>query len=226
MMYSVISMLCHDMVTMHLHSIHFQPVTQSENPVSLTELLHIPENKSTTTSVDSDFVNIPQPPRLLQHRFPLMLQFRCSSKQRVIGVDIQAWTESLPEGAYVFRHRFNCSSDAKAVQQKIVRLMLPRYIAFKPGHRNRYSVFIERALLQVWMLDIAAYNDVKLLRTFYKNSTSKDEIELGIVPVFERTQRPLHSCLPWDQAIRIQSVYNPKCPADLGKSFLLLEYIC
>lgn len=196
----------------------FQPVTQSENPVSLTELLRISENNS-TSSVDSNFVNIPQPPRLLQHRFPLILQFRCN-KSSVIGVDIQAWTESLQNGAYVFQHRFNCSSDVQGVQQKIVRLVLPRYLAFRPGHRNRYSVFVERALLQVWMLDFAAYDNLKLMRTFYKNSTAKDEIELGIVPVFDRLQRPIESCLPWGQTIGILSAYNPKCSTDLGESFL------
>lgn len=70
------------------------------------------------------------------------------------------------------------------------------------------------------MLDFAAYDNSKLMRTFYKNATAKDEIELGIVPVFDRSQRPIDSCLPWDQTIGIQSAYSPECSTNLGKSFL------
>lgn len=190
-----------------------QSKIQSSRALSLSQFLNGPENQ-TSSPVGSDFVLIPQPPRFLQHRFPLIVQFRCN-QSAVIGVEVLVWGELQDAGVIVFRHRFNCSSQPKKVQHRTVRLKLPRYIAYRPGEWNQYSVVIDRAIIRTWILDVEKFELIKAFRTFYRNATVKDEISVGVVPAFERLKRPRLKCLPWWRNVT-QPVYNPKCHADLG----------
>lgn len=186
--------------------------SESLNPVQLT---NDSENPSSST-VDSEFIVFPQPPRLLQHNYPCNVQFRCS-KSAVIGIEVLVWSGSVgSSGVIIFRHRFNCFSQPRQVQYATVRLKLPRYIAYQPGKWNPFSVDVDRAVIRAWMLDAKKFELVEPFRTFYRNATIKDEVSVDIVPAFERPARPLFKCLPWWQDFS-QPVYDPKCPVDLGR---------
>lgn len=193
--------------------VEVQSKIQSSRALSLSQFLNDGQENQSSSPVGSDFVLIPQPPRFLQHRFPLIVQFRCN-QSAVIGVEVLVWSELQDAGVIVFRRRFNCSSQPKKVQHRMVRLKLPRYIAYRPGEWNRYSVVIDRAVIRTWILDAEKFELVKALRTFYRNATAKDEISVGVVPAFERSKRPRLKCLPWWRNVT-QPVYDAKCHAEL-----------
>lgn len=179
----------------------------------MMQLTNDSENQSFST-VDSDFIVFPQPPRLLQHNYPCNVQFHCS-QSAVIGIEVLVWSGSVGSGVTIFSHRFNCFSQPRPVQYTTVRLKLPRYIAYRPGKWNPFSLFVDRAVVRAWMLDSEQFKLIEPFRTFYRNATIKVEVSVDIVPAFERPARPLFKCLPWWLNIS-QPVYDPKCPVDLG----------
>ena len=137
----------------------------------------------------------------------------------IVGLDVRVCTDSQPppHDVVVFRRRWTCSS-SDVVERRTVRLRLPRYVAYRPGAENRYSVFVENASVETWMLDPAAYADARAYRKFYDAAKYRDRRVVGVVSPWQRPRRPdvVNRCPSWSESIRLQLPYRPMCPAEIG----------
>lgn len=167
------------------------------------------------------YVRILQPPVRLQHNFPLLVEFFSRNASVVVGVDVRVWTETQ-DGAIVYRNRnsMNASSFKTGSANRLtVRLRLPRYLAYRPGHMNKYSVFVDKASVRLWMLSPAMYRNASLShRDFYEvANTTRDVVEVGVAAPHERPERPcpVDLSLTWWTAIRNKLPYRPTCPFEI-----------
>jgi len=140
----------------------------------------------------------------------------------IVGVDVRVCTDAQPPArdAVVFSRRWTCGSAAgdDNVERRTARLSLPRYVAYRPAADNRYSVFVENASVEAWMLEPAAYADARAYRKFYDAAAQRDRRAVGVVSPWERPRRPdvVDRCPSWSESIRLQLPYRPVCPAELG----------
>jgi len=139
----------------------------------------------------------------------------------LVGVDVRVSTESQPSGVVVFVQRWTCSSP-NITHRRTARLRLPRYLAYRPDHDNQYSVYVENASIQAWMLDPVAYADARTYRKFYDVATQRDRRVVDVTSPWRRPQRPHvpSRCPSWWQSVRRQLPYRPVCPVELGIDML------
>jgi hypothetical protein len=167
------------------------------------------------------YIRILQPPARLQHNFPLLVEFFSRNASVVVGVDVRVWTETQ-DGAIVYRNRnaMNASTFKTGSTNRLtIRLRLPRYLAYRPDRTNKYSVFVDRASVQLWMLSPAMYRNASLShRDFYDvANTTRDRVDVGIAAPYERPERPcpVDQSPTWWTAVRNKLPYRPVCPLEI-----------
>jgi len=139
----------------------------------------------------------------------------------LVGVDVRVSTESQPSGVVVFAQRWTCTVP-KVTYRRTARLRLPRYLAYRPDYDNQYSVYVDNASIQAWMLDPVAYADARTYRKFYDVATQRDRRVVDVTSPWKRPQRPdvTSRCPSWWESVRRQLPYRPVCPVELGIDML------
>jgi len=153
----------------------------------------------------------------LQHNAPIHVEFQCVESSTIVGVDVRVSTDSKPRDVVVYAERWNCKIP-HTTHRRTARLHLPNYIAYCPAVDNQYSVYINNASIDAWMLDPVAYAGARTYRNFYDVATHRDRRVVGVTSPWKRPRRPdvTNKCPSWWQAIRLQLPYRPVCAAELG----------
>lgn len=153
----------------------------------------------------------------LQHNAPVHVEFRCNHSQLVVGLDVRVTTESQLQGVVVYSQRWVCRTP-RVTHRHTARLHLPRYLAYRPASDNRYSVYVDNASIDAWMLDPVAYADARAYRKFYDVATYRHRQIVSVKSPWKRPRRPdvTNRCPSWCESIRLQLPYRPVCPAELG----------
>jgi len=172
---------------------------------------------------DGDMIRLSQSLVRLQHNAPVHVEFCCRGQTvMVVGVDVRVRTDSQPlREVVVFTQRWTCSVP-NVTDHRTVRLHLPNYVAYRPSADNRYSVCVDSASIDAWMLDPVNYTETRTYRKFYDVATHRDRRVIGVTFPWERPARRLgvvNKCPSWSEWIRHQLPYKPTCPTELGLSF-------
>lgn len=164
-----------------------------------------------------DFVRFAQPPLRLHHNLPLHVEYFCT-KRSLIHVDIRVVTESQ-EDSVVYRAYWNCT--VQEVRKELLRISLPRYVAFRPSRHNRFSVYVEKhATIDIWMsrgLSSRPFRKKRLGRGGMV--VASDEVVVEVVQPLERPERPMERCYNWMETVLARLPWKPQCPYELGKNF-------
>lgn len=177
-------------------------------------LLH--QHSDSVTGGNLDYLRFSQPPVRLQDNFPLHLEYLCI-EESYIRVDVRVWTESQ-DGWVIFRRLLKCrSEDARVVQYRVIHLRLPRYIAYRPSRRNRYSVYVKnKATIELWMTRLLSILPKRWTPSMF-GVVVKEVIEVVVDLPFDRADRPLKWCPLWSETIQGMSPYVPECPVEMGR---------
>ena len=153
----------------------------------------------------------------LQHNAPVHVEFSCIQSPMIVGVDVRVSSISQPAGVIVYAQRLICSI-VNIIHRHTVRIHLPNYLAYCPAADNRYSVYVDNATIDAWVLDPAAYADARAYSKFYDVATEHDRRVVGVTSPWQRPRRPdvTNLCHSWWESIRVQLPYQPVCHAELG----------
>ncbi|ESN94638.1 hypothetical protein HELRODRAFT_164514 [Helobdella robusta] len=167
-------------------------------------------NHATSLKINLKVVQIPK--RYFENAL-VLLESICFDNM-LLGIEVVVDTDSL-KNVTVFRKIKKCygQSEGMTILHKI-SLRLPRYISYKPGFLNKYSVYTCKGFLRFWLLDREAYTKILKEKTnkYFEKSTVHYSTSLQINEPFDRPHRPRRQCLTWFHDLISKLPYFPTCP--------------
>lgn len=173
------------------------------------------------TTPKQDFVQILQPPTFISNNTQISVEYWCNSHKQV-GLEVSIWTE-VHINVVVFFHSWKCIPRTDSHLIENVTVELGKEFAYSPGHFNRNPVFIDKTLIQVWVVDSLTW--LRHLRgtanhlSVYAHASAKASYRTTILPPLVRPDYPLPWCLSWWKELQTQQPYLPQCPWESGKDF-------
>lgn len=181
------------------------------------------ENKSNNknnVSVGENKLRVIQTPKVYFEQAAVTLEAMCNVSEAKVGVDISVYKTSLEtynihnhRDIRVFRKILKCSKTDFYKRYKI-GLKLPRYLAYKPGYFNKFSVYIEEAILSVWLMSDVDYTHLISNNQSISGGQIIFSSSLKILKPFERPEKPVRVCYKWLTNILNEikkSTYRPTC---------------